>query len=451
MRRKNLDEKMMIQSFGTYSLDSRSVLSREGKTLNLPPKELALLKLLLRYEGAIVSHDLIEQELWPRQSVSYASITRCVYSLRKLIDDGLYDYVLTVPKRGYRLGVPVYRSSPPAQSSTAKKVASGIPQAYAHFLEGQRLANTGDFEKMARAIKLYDQACRVDPDFAVAYAAKADCRMYQSIRGYVLPAEGMMLGLADCRQALEIDDLLAPAHAARGWFFCAADDMNEGFVSLKTALEIDPDYARGYSYLSFAQRLAGLAEESVANARQAVELDPYSILNRHGLAWRLFCSGKAGEALEIERRHTSERPNDAMSQAAYGLIASWLGAHEKSLPAVERAIELAGENPGLMSAYTYALARAGKIEQAKSRADALLSRSLPRAPRSHLAMTYVQLGDYDRALELLREAREEKCPWFRLARFDPRIEGLGADPRLHALYRDLQWPDGSSDRLALVS
>ena len=429
---------MMSQNFGSYTLDSQSILSRDGSTASLPPKELALLKLLLRHEGAVVSHELIESEIWPRQSVSYASITRCVYSLRKFLHDGLHNYIITVPKRGYRLGVPVYRNPSHTKSSTAQKVASGLPQAYSHFLEGLRLANMGDFESMARAVELFELACRIDPGFAVAYSAKADCRMYQSTRGYVLPAEGLKLGLANSNRALEIDNQLASAHAIRGWFYCVADDMNEGLASLQTALELDPEYARGYSYLSFVQRLAGLAEESVATARQAVELDPHSLLHRHALAWRLFCSGKAREALAIEQNEKSEHPEDVMSQGTFSIIASWLGEHELALSAVERAVQLSGKNPGIMTMYTYALARAGKKEQARTHADALLNHFLPRAPRPHLAMTYVQLGDFDQALELFREAREEKCPWFRGARFDPRIEDLGTDPRFISLYDDIK-------------
>lgn len=174
-------------------------------------------------------------------------------------------------------------------------------------------------------------------------------------------------------------------------------------------------------------------------------------MHRHALAWRLFCSGRAEEALEVERNHVVEYPDDAVAHGFFGVLAAWMGMHEDALKGTERAARLSGNNPGIMTFHTYALACAGKDDQAKSLADALTTRELPRAPGSHLSMTYVKLGDFDRALELLHEAHDEKCPWFRGARFDPRIEELGADPRFQALYGDLEWPGGSSAGLALVS
>ena len=436
--------------FGSYMLDSNSVLSRDGQVVSVPPKELALLKLLLLHDGATVSHELIEQKIWPRQVVSYASIARCVYSLRKILCDSSRDYIVSVPKQGYKFGLPVCRASSDKNSTTAAKVAKGNPRAYSHFIEGLSQANIGSFESMQRAVKLFERACTIDPGFAVAHAAIADCLIYESLRGYTFPAEAFRSGLYRCERALEIDDRLASAHAARGWFYCVADDMNVGFESLNTGLSLDPDYAQGYTYLSFAQRAAGLAEESIATVRRAVELNRYSLMHRHALAWRLFCSGHAEEALEIERNHQVEYPDDIVAHGYFGVIAALMGMHEDALKGTERAARLSGNNPGIMTLYTYALACAGKNEQAKTLADALQTQVLPRAPGSHLSMTYVKLGDFDRALELLREAHDEKCPWFRGARFDPRIGELGADPRFQALYGDLARPGGSSARLAQV-
>ena len=429
-----LKQKPEYQHFGPFTLDSSSVLSRDGKALAMPPKELALLKLLLRNDGDIVSLGEIEQELWPRQTVSYASIARCIYSLRKILGDNDKTLITGVPKRGYRLGAPVCRTPPAGASSVLQRVANAQPLAYSHYVEGQRMANAGTFRCMQQAVQLFEKACGEDPGFALAYSAIADCVMFQWTRGYVFPAQAIRQGMMNSDRALEIDGSLASAYAARGWFLCSAGDMNEGFASLETALKLDPNYARAYSYLSNSQHAAGLVEESVASARHAVKLDPHSVLNSHALSWRLFCSGMPEEALEIERRHMSDHPNDPTSHALYGIIAAWLGNHKDSLHATERAVQASEKNPGIMTAYTYALASAGKKKQARALADALPVGTLPRAPLSHLAMTYVPLGDFDRALEILHAAREEKCSWFRGSRFDPRIGELGTDPRFIALF-----------------
>ena len=58
-----------------------------------------MLRLLLSLEGRVVSHQMIEDTLWPRQVVSYASMARCVYSLRKHLDAEGETYIQTI--RGY--------------------------------------------------------------------------------------------------------------------------------------------------------------------------------------------------------------------------------------------------------------------------------------------------------------------------------------------------------------
>jgi hypothetical protein len=44
------------------------------------------------------------------------------------------------------------------------------------------------------------------------------------------------------------------------------------------------------------------------------------------------------------------------------------------------------------------------------------------------------LGEPDQAFTLLREAREEKCPWFPGSRLDPRLAVLQEDERWQYLY-----------------
>lgn len=64
--------------FGSYVLMSGQELLCDGDVVHTPPKELALLEMLVQAEGELVSAQQIENQLWPNQQVSYASIARCV-------------------------------------------------------------------------------------------------------------------------------------------------------------------------------------------------------------------------------------------------------------------------------------------------------------------------------------------------------------------------------------
>jgi len=208
-----------------------------------------------------------------------------------------------------------------------------------------------------------------------------------------------------------------------------------GLASLATAELLDPTYSRTFSYLAWVFRAAGRLNDSVVAARKAAELDPHSLLNRHALAWTLFCAGEADEALHIEQLMRSERPYDELAHAYTAIISAWLGIDDEAVRAGRDAMEQSGGNPAILTALSYALACSGSAREAHELAARINLDAPPRAPRAHLAMTYVALGEAETALELLRQARSEACPWFPAARFDPRIGSLQDDARLHALYQ----------------
>ena len=63
--------------------------------------------------------------------------------------------------------------------------------------------------------------------------------------------------------------------------------------------------------------------------------------------------------------------------------------------------------------------------------------TLPRAPRSQLAMIYAKLGERERVIDLLRAARDEGCPWFPGALYDPRLGDFSHDPDVLNLYEKI--------------
>ena len=97
------------------SLDYRegTVTGPKG-TLRLEPKVMEVLVVLARYSGHVVSRaDLIEA-VWPDVVVTEHTLSRCIYQLREALRDVSvgrqakdFEAIETLPKRGYRLVIPV--------------------------------------------------------------------------------------------------------------------------------------------------------------------------------------------------------------------------------------------------------------------------------------------------------------------------------------------------------
>jgi eukaryotic-like serine/threonine-protein kinase len=95
--------------------ESSRELRVNGKAAGLESKPLEILYQLLLHAGEVVTKEELLEAVWPGVSVVEGSLATAVSKLRKALGDDEQSIVLTVPRIGYRLGVPVHskRISPP--------------------------------------------------------------------------------------------------------------------------------------------------------------------------------------------------------------------------------------------------------------------------------------------------------------------------------------------------
>ncbi|HYL97509.1 MAG TPA: winged helix-turn-helix domain-containing protein, partial [Blastocatellia bacterium] len=94
-----------LYTFGPFCLDpDKLALTREGRMIALPPKTLEALVLLVRHRDSPLDKDELIKLLWPDTFVLDINLTVHISKLRKLLGEapGDHQYILTVPKRGYR-------------------------------------------------------------------------------------------------------------------------------------------------------------------------------------------------------------------------------------------------------------------------------------------------------------------------------------------------------------
>lgn len=91
--------------FGGFRLDADGTLLRGEVQVDLAPKELAALRLLLINPGRIVSPQEFKETLWPDAPALAESVSKCLASLRKKLEPE--ECIETIYKRGYRLSAVV--------------------------------------------------------------------------------------------------------------------------------------------------------------------------------------------------------------------------------------------------------------------------------------------------------------------------------------------------------
>ncbi|WP_222888436.1 lysine decarboxylation/transport transcriptional activator CadC [Enterobacter sp. C2] len=110
-------------------------ISRQGRQLTLEPRLIDLLVFFARHPGQVLTRDELIDNVWTRSVVTGHVVTQSISELRKSLKDGdvnAPEYIVTVPKRGYKLTVPViWRDEEEDETEAAVLSAPDMPEALA--------------------------------------------------------------------------------------------------------------------------------------------------------------------------------------------------------------------------------------------------------------------------------------------------------------------------------
>ena len=102
--------------FGTYRLEGpQGPLWHQAEIVAVPPKALAVLWLLARQAGQVVSKATLLDTVWPETMVSEGTLTTCLSLLRHALGEDAQQprSIATVHRVGYRFVAPVTPAGPP--------------------------------------------------------------------------------------------------------------------------------------------------------------------------------------------------------------------------------------------------------------------------------------------------------------------------------------------------
>ncbi len=224
-------------------------------------------------------------------------------------------------------------------------VARAQPQTSTQNLEAYNALLRGDYHRSRfssadyhKAVEYYDEAIRLAPDYAVAYARLS--RIWRALAAIWLDAAEIPDGYARARRAAEEAVRLAP-------------DLGEGYLALAWVQE-----TRDFAF-----------EEAEANMRKALALAPGDAEIKNALAYTVAARGRLIEGLTLWRESIEVNPYVGASQLIGTRMLMGLGRLDEAAASAYKAIEV---DPGISHAHTYltmiALAR-GDIATAQREAD----------------------------------------------------------------------------------
>jgi DNA-binding winged helix-turn-helix (wHTH) protein len=120
--------KGILYSFGPFLLNpEQMVLSVDGNIVTVPLKALKTLLTLIEHDREVVSKQVLIEAVWPDSYVEEGNLTQNIFLLRRQLGKAPegQDYIETVPRRGYRLTVPVRKVPAPVVEGLGDKEVSG--------------------------------------------------------------------------------------------------------------------------------------------------------------------------------------------------------------------------------------------------------------------------------------------------------------------------------------
>lgn len=191
------------------------------------------------------------------------------------------------------------------------------PQAYEFYLKGRAsLHSYITRDSLDRAVRMFDRAIEMDPDFALGYAGLGEAYWIQ----YETTQNRELLERADSvlHRALEINEDLAPLQELLGKLSREKGDYEQALHHFNRALEINPNYSTAYRGLASVYDRQGKTDMAVETYRKTIAEKPDSWEGYRDLGKYYHDSGQYEAAIEQFKKVLDLTPNSSIAYSNLG-------------------------------------------------------------------------------------------------------------------------------------
>ncbi|HEX3084486.1 MAG TPA: hypothetical protein VHP99_08205, partial [Pyrinomonadaceae bacterium] len=291
-----------------------------------------------------------------------------------------------------------------------------------------------DRDEVRTAIGYFDQAIALDPSFAQAYAARAECHLLRTtnvLYGPVDAVDEISKATFDARKAIEINPLLAEAHTAIANIDLRYNwDWNESEKEFKLAIQLDPNYATAHFFYANLLALQHRFDESTAESVKGRSLDPYSAISAVNYGRTLYYARRFEDERQVLQQRLDQDPSCGSCLHSMGLLLVQQGKLSEGIAVLEK--RYAVDKWHVTAALGYAYARSGRADDARGMLAALDQSPYP-VPSHERALIYLGLRDFDQAFIYFQKSCDERFASIPFMSIDPLYDELRSDPKFMAI------------------
>jgi TolB-like protein/lipoprotein NlpI len=323
----------------------------------------------------------------------------------------------------------------PAEEARLSSARPVNPAVYLEYLKGRYSWNRRTLEGLNDGLKHFQQAIEVDPLYAPAHAAIADCHCQRF--AFFLPRnEVLQSGKRAAIRALEIDPELADAHTSLGLIKSIEFDWPGAAKECRQAIALNPSYASAHHWIGTNYfMLTKNFDEALAEIKQARLLDPFSLIIDSDVGLVMFMARRYKEALEHCQKLIEREPDFCRAH----LYSGWAYAQLGKLSAAVTELELARQldpNPFVLAWLGYTYAISGRKTDSEKVLDEFTRLPLKGdADSFFVAIVHTGLGHSDLAFEWFEKACKGHAFGLPMLGMHAAFDVLRPDPRYQDMIR----------------
>jgi TolB-like protein/Tfp pilus assembly protein PilF len=206
----------------------------------------------------------------------------------------------------------------PTEANTVARAPTKDAQAYDLFLKGefeQRVAHSNFRpESFDQAARWYKEAIARDPNFALAIAQLAICRLRRHWLTDPLTGADVMEAGSMAKQALTLAPDLAEAHVALGLFhYYGFREYEPALTEFQRAIELQPNNSLALLYITSVHRRQGKWDRTLDELKRSTDLDPRNPTLAATLAETYLFVRRWRDAEDTARHVLAIDPHEALS------------------------------------------------------------------------------------------------------------------------------------------
>lgn len=308
------------------------------------------------------------------------------------------------------------------------------PEAHNYQLLGRYFWNQRSGDSFRKAVQNFEAALRLEPRYALAHAGLADVFNALGMHRMMPSGEAFSKARQAAQLALEIEPDLVEAHTAMGIVSNWLDwDWAAGEAHFQYALTAQPNYAIAHQWYALSLPIVGRVQDGIEEMCTALQLEPLSLGINATLSWMYFIARDSDRAIQQALITLERDQHFNLAQYSLGLACAQKGLFEESITALNELRVSSHDATAALSSLGWAYGKAGEKEESmKCLQDLTRVSSTQHVAAYDMAVVYTGMGDFDKAMEWLDRALEDRG-WLNHLPVNPLFDGIREDSRFQKL------------------